>query len=397
MITRRIPKSFRRLVGVMDPDVKSFARRRPAPRGKVRYAVVGLGHIAQVAVLPAFRHAARNSELTALVSGDATKRRELSRRYRVPITATYERYDELLRSGEIDAVYIAEPNSMHCEFTLRAAEAGVHVLCEKPLAVTEDECERMIDACEDRGVKLMTAYRLHFEKANLEAIKVIQSGKIGEVKFFNSIFSMQVRPGNIRTQKAMGGGPLYDLGVYCINASRYLMRAEPVEVQAFTVRSKDKRFREVEETAGVVLRFPENRLATFVCSFGSADSDSYTVVGTKGSLQLKNAYEYVLPIEMEITVEGKTEKRRFPPRDQFGPELVYFSNCILKNKEPEPSGYEGLDDVRVLRAIFESARQGEAISLPAAFKKLRPTTRQEIRRRPVQEPSLVHARSGSKD
>jgi len=398
MIKRRVQKFFRRLTGMSEsPRGVMQSSRRRVPDGKVRYAVVGLGHISQIAVLPAFRHAKKNSELTALVSSDPVKRRELGRRYRVPIAVDEKDYDDLLRSGDIDAVYVAEPNSRHREFTVRAAEAGIHVLCEKPLAVTEADCELMIDACREHGVKLMTAYRLHFERANLEAIKVVQSGKIGEPRFFNSIFSMQARPGNIRLQRELGGGPVFDLGVYCINAARYLFRAEPIEVSAMTVSGNDRRFREVEETAGAVLRFPGDRLATFVCSFGAADSGEYQVVGTKGSLHLKNAYEYALPIEMEIKAGEKTQKREFDRRDQFGPELLYFSECVLKDKEPEPSGVEGLNDVRIIQAIFDSARRRAAIQLPPASKKERPTTRQEIRRRPVEEPDLVNAKSGSKD
>src|SRR5579862_1228656 len=169
--------------------------------GPVRYAVVGLGHIAQAAVLPAFKHATRNSRLAALFSDDEEKRRELARRYRVAIEAPYKDYDEVLRQGQIDAVYICLPNSMHCDFAVRAARAGVHVLCEKPLAVTEAECQKMIDACEKHRVKLMTAYRLHFEKSNLEAIEILKSGKIGRARYFNSIFSMQAKAPNIRLEE----------------------------------------------------------------------------------------------------------------------------------------------------------------------------------------------------
>src|SRR6188474_224607 len=124
--------------------------------GMVRYAVVGLGHIAQVAMLPAFAHARRNSTLVAVVSGDSTKRREIARRYRLAHAFSYDQFDECLR--EVDAVYIALPNSMHAEYTVRAARAGVHVLCEKPMAVTVAECERMIKACRRNRVKLMVAY-----------------------------------------------------------------------------------------------------------------------------------------------------------------------------------------------------------------------------------------------
>ncbi|MGH9627831.1 MAG: Gfo/Idh/MocA family protein, partial [Bryobacteraceae bacterium] len=252
---------------------------------KVRYAVVGMGHIAQVAVLPAFANA-ENAELTALVSGDAAKLKGLARRHNVPKTYSYEKYDDCLKSGDVDAVYIALPNDMHREYTVKAAAAGVHVLCEKPLAVTHQECADMIDACEAGNVKLMTAYRLHFEEANLRAIEIVKSGEIGEVRVFSSLFAMQVKPGNVRLQREKGGGTLYDIGIYCINAARYLFQDEPVEVETFTSNSGDPRFAEVEETASVILRFPQERLAAFTCSFGAASIGTYTLLGTKGSLRL---------------------------------------------------------------------------------------------------------------
>jgi glucose-fructose oxidoreductase len=184
-------------------------------KDKIRYAVVGLGHIVQAAVLPAFAHANRNSVLVSLVSDDAAKRREIAKKYKVDQAYSYEEYERCLEG--VDAVYIGLPNSMHAEFTIRAARAGVHVLCEKPMAVTVQECRRMISACDSHRVKLMIAYRLHFEEINLKVIDLIRRGRIGEPKFFSSSFSMTVRPGNIRTQDELGGGTLYDIGVYCLN------------------------------------------------------------------------------------------------------------------------------------------------------------------------------------
>jgi predicted dehydrogenase len=133
---------------------------------------------------------------------------------------------------EVDAVYIAEPNDRHAEFPVRCAREGVHVLCEKPLAISEEECRRMIDACRDAGVKLMTAYRLHFEPSNLEVVRLIEEGRIGEPRVFTSTFAYQVKPGNIRTSAERGGGAIWDLGIYCINAARYLFRADPTELFA---------------------------------------------------------------------------------------------------------------------------------------------------------------------
>src|SRR5687767_11379612 len=233
-------------------------RVSPRQSKSIRYAVVGLGHIAQVAVLPAFAHARRNSRVTALVSNDRSKLKAVATKYRVPGTYSYDDYDRCLE--QVDAVYIALPNSMHAEYTIRAAEAGVHVLCEKPMAVTTRDCRRMIAACRKNRVKLMIAYRLHFEQINMKAIELIRSGKIGEPKFFNSSFAMTVRRGNIRTKASMGGGTLYDIGVYCINAARYLFRDEPSEVLAMSTNAGTQKLSEIDESTGALLRFKGERL-----------------------------------------------------------------------------------------------------------------------------------------
>jgi predicted dehydrogenase len=361
----------------------------------VRYAVVGLGHIAQVAVLPAFVHARRNSRLVALVSGDPSKLRTLKKKYRVEHTCSYEEYDACLE--QVDAVYIALPNSMHAEYTIRAARAGVHVLCEKPMAVTVDECQRMIDACRDNNVKLMIAYRLHFEEINLRVIDLVRRGRIGDPKFFNSSFAMTVRRNDIRTKREMGGGTLYDIGVYCINAARYLFRAEPKEVTAISVNSGTAKLADIDESTGALLRFEGERLAAFVTSFNSADVGSYRIVGTKGQLHVDPAYEYAEGLEYELTVNGKTTRKKIGKRDQFGPELLYFSDCILKERMPEPSGEEGLQDVRIVQALYESAETGKAVSLPPFERSKRPSGRQRITRPGIRKPELVKVQSASEE
>jgi predicted dehydrogenase len=365
------------------------------PKRKIRYAVVGEGYISQAAVLPAFAHATKNSEITALISGDPVKLKKLSKKYDVPRTYSYEEYDECLRSGEVDAVYIALPNDMHREYTVRAARAGVNVLCEKPMAVTERECEAMIKACDDNKVKLMIAYRLHFEEANMKAVELIKSGKIGEPRLFNSVFTQQVEAGNIRLQSEMGGGTLYDIGIYCLNAARYLFRAEPVEVMAYTASNGEQRFKEVEEMASVMLRFPDDRLATFICSFGAASANSYQIIGTKGDLRAAPAYELADELKHELTVKEKMKERAFSKRDQFAPELLYFSDCVINDRQPEPSGLEGLIDVAIIRAMYRSAKTGKPVKLERFEQKRRPTIKQETKRPPVKMPELVHAETPS--
>jgi len=359
------------------------------PRRLVRYAVVGLGHIAQVAVLPAFGNARRNSRLAALVSGDPVKRETLQKKYQVEEAYSYEQYEECLKN--VDAVYIALPNSMHCEYAVRAARAGVHVLVEKPMAVTGQECERMIRAAREGGVRLMVAYRLHFERANLEAIEVARSGRIGEPRLFSSTFAMTVVEDNIRCRSELGGGVLYDIGIYCINAARGLFREEPEEVRASTAGRRG----DVEESVSAVLRFPGDRTATFACSFNAAKVSEYRIAGTRGDLAVEPAYEYAAALKHRITLDRDTKERRFAKRDQFAPELLYFSDCVLKGHDPEPSGREGLADVRIIEALYRSAASGQPVALEPYEKADRPSLEQEIRRPPIEKPDVVHARAPS--
>jgi predicted dehydrogenase len=352
----------------------------------IRYAVVGLGYIAQVAVLPAFAYA-KNSRLTAFVSGDPVKLAKLARKYGVENNFAYEDYDDLLGSGIIDAVYIALPNSLHYEYARRALERGIHVLCEKPLTTVARDAEELVRVADENRALLMTAYRLHFQRANLEAAEIVRSGKIGEPRFFNSSFSMQLTQGNIRADKALGGGPLYDLGVYCINAARYFFREEPEEVFAFSSRGHDRRFAQVDEMSSAILRFPGGRLAQFACSFGASPVTWCEVVGTKGSLRLTNAYEYVEDMELEVKHEnGKTESKTFVRRDQFAPELIHFSECIQKGRKPKSDGREGLADVRVIEALLASAKSGRPQRPRLPMKARRP-----------RKPALVHAHPASRD
>ena len=362
---------------------------------KVRYAVVGLGHIAQVAVLPAFAKA-RNSELVALISSDSRKRSKLAKMYQVDRLYSYDEYDECL-TQDIDAVYVALPNHLHREFTVRALAAGVHVLCEKPMAVTSRECSDMILAAQKNNRKLMIAYRLHFEKANLEAIETARSGRLGDLRFFTSAFAQQVVAHNVRLTEAVekGGGPIWDMGVYCINAARYLFGSEPTEVLATSASIGGSRFQKTEEMTSVTMRFPKERLATFTASFGAADIGRYTLVGTKGVLTADPAYEYAEGLSLEITANGKSRNREFPKRDQFAAEINYFSDCISNNRDPEPSGAEGLADVRVVEAIYESARSGKSVRLPAVEKRHRPSRAQEIYRSPHGKTKTVDVESPS--
>ncbi|TFI53347.1 Gfo/Idh/MocA family oxidoreductase [Mastigocladus laminosus UU774] len=358
---------------------------------KVRYAVIGLGWIAQETVLPAFENA-KNSKLVALFSDDLVKRHDLSEKYDVP-AFTYEEYEAFLRSGAADAVYIALPNHLHCEYTVKAANAGVHVLCEKPMAVTEQECEEMISACRNNNVKLMIAYRLHFDQANMQAVEIVNSGKIGSPRIFNSVFSQQVVEGNVRLEPiSHGGGTVYDMGIYCINAARYLFQDEPIEVVALCGNNGEQRFAEIDEMTSAILRFPDDKLATFTSSFGVAPVSTLQILGTKGDLRMDSAYSYQGELKQQITIDNQTQEQSYPAGDQFAAEIVYFSDCILNGKDPEPSGEEGLADVRIIRAIIASAQTGKTVELGEFTEQTRPTIKQVIQiPANEEEPDLVHA------
>jgi len=356
-----------------------------------------LGHIAQAAVLPAFAHARRNSRLTALVSGSPKKLRSLGNRYGVKRLLGYADAEDLFAGGEIDAVYVAMPNDKHKEWAVRAARAGLHVLCEKPMAVTTQQCDAMIRAAKEAKVKLMIAYRLHFEAANLFAQEQAHCGALGDLRFFSSDFSMQVRDHNIRLRGGKGGGPLYDIGIYCLNAARASFREEPRAVLATATRSPDPRFRQIEESVSVVMRYPDEKLATFNCSFGGADRSTYTITGTRGSVTLDPAYEYVEPITSLVRLGSKKRTRHFAKRDQFAAELVYFSDCVLKDRAPEPDGEEGRIDIEIIEALDRSIKTGRWVNIRRSRRTKRPGPSQEIRRPPVpREPALVDVRPASR-
>jgi glucose-fructose oxidoreductase len=363
----------------------------PTKKPPIRFAVVGLGWFAQSAVLPAFKKL-KNAELSALVSGDEAKLAQLGKRHKVARRATYEGYDALLESGEIDAVYLVLPNTLHADYAIRAARAGVHVLCEKPMATSESECVRMIEAARERDVKLMIGYRLHFEAANLAAMELARSGKLGELRFYDAVFAMPVEEGNSRLSAELGGGPLNDIGIYCINASRYLFGDEPTEVFAFAAsKPGDARFKEVPEQVTAVLRFPWQRTASFTASFGAANIARYDLFGDKGRLRLDPAFNHTADLVLETEIGKRKTRRVFKERDQVAAEIAAFAEHLQNGTDPSSSGLEGLADVRIIAALNESIASGRPVELAPLRPERRPSKRDERRIAPHGEPKLIHA------
>jgi predicted dehydrogenase len=331
---------------------------------QIGYAVLGLGELARRAVLPAFARASENSRLVALVSGDRNKAQVTAQPYRAA-AYHYEELRQCLERDDVNAVYIALPNSMHCDYAVEAARAGVHVLCEKPMAVTADECRRMIRTCQTNRVKLMVAYRLHFEPAIRRSIDLVRSGAIGLPKTFSSDCTVKLRnPDDIRLQRRLGGGSVYDLGVQAVNTARSLFAAEPAQVMAMTARTSRRYGGDVDEGAVALIRFPDERLAHLHTSFGEEPTAVFTIFGEDGSIRLTNAYRTDATMSLEIVRSGQVEQHAFEPADQFAEEISYFSDSVLKDRQPEPSGIEGLQDVRIVEAIYRSARDGRPVTLP---------------------------------
>jgi predicted dehydrogenase len=366
-----------------------------SPKKKIRYGFVALGDITQEAMLPGVEHTG-NSTIAALVTGDPVKAGRLAERYGVESTYSYEQFPALLASGNVDALYIATPNWRHAEFVLPALAAGIHVLVEKPLEIDSARCRQILEAQRASKAKLMVAYRLHFEPGSVAALERVRNGELGTVHLFTSTFAQMVDPANHRA-KTEAAGPVLDMGPYPVNAARNLFGSEPVEVSAFGARHPESGLGDFDDTLTAMLRFPEGRLAQFTISYYGSAIDSYTVVGTKGTLHVEPGYTYGKSLEHFLRLDGKENKTSYKNTDQFGGELKYFSQCILHNIDPEPDAEEGLADVRVLEAIDRALKTGEVQKLPPFARSKHIDPDQVVRLGAVRPPEPVHAGAPDKE
>jgi predicted dehydrogenase len=269
---------------------------------------------------------------------------------------------------------------MHADYAIRALKRGVHAMVEKPLALTVAECEAMIAAAEEGGAFLMTAYRLHNEPGTVEILERIRRGDIGIPRLFHADFSFQSGPDNHRLRAEHWGGPLQDIGVYCLNAARHVFGAEPIECSAMEGASlNDTRFREIHEALTAILRFPNGALASFSCSFGAAEQDRYRITGTTGIIEVEQGFRFETAPRLRILKGGSVEEWQADRIDHFGAQTAYFSDCILTGASPEADGAEGLADVRALRAIEEAAKTGRVVKIGGTERNQRPN-REMIRK-----------------
>jgi glucose-fructose oxidoreductase len=331
---------------------------------QVGYAVVGVGDLARHGVLPAFARAGENSRLVALVAGDRAQAQVVAQQFRA-VAYHIDEFRQCLQREDVNAVYIALPNSLHCDYAVEAARAGVHIMCERPMAVMADECRRMIRTAQTNRVKLMIVYRLQFHPAHAKALELVRGGTIGSPRTISADFTMRIEdPEDPRLQRRLGGGSMYDLGVTCINAARSLFGTEPAQVMAMTARTSHRHGGDVDEGTVALIRFPDECLVHLHASFGEEPIAALRIFGEDGWIQLDNAYLHDAPVTLALSRRGHRETLSFEPTDQFAAELSYFSNCVLHDRAVEPSGIEGLQDVRLVEAIYRSARDGRPVTLP---------------------------------
>ena len=339
------------------------------PGGKrVGYAVVGLGSISQVAVLPAFAHS-KKAKLVAVVSGDKKKANKLAEQFRASQAFSYEELAKCLRNPEVEAVYIATPPGEHEKYAVAAAKAGKHVLCEKPLAATVKQARNMVETCRRNKVQFMTAYRKYFEPSSVTLKNMISKGELGRIDVIHTLFT-ELRPFGdnspswLFSRKLCGGGPLTDLGVYCLNTCRWLVDEDPIAASGAVSWVRDRRrYKEVEEGIAFRLDFRSGLVLQGTAAYSAAFSSFVHVHGEKGWAELAPAFAFEEERRLSGKIAGRWFAKTFKPIDEFALELDYFAKCIRERRQPEPDGEQGLRDIIIIDAIYQAAKKGGTVKI----------------------------------
>ena len=361
---------------IHDPQTERPEGQPPnpdAPDKRVGFAVLGLGRLALENVIPALAQC-RHARLTALVSGDPAKLKTVAAQHGIAAEHCYgyADFDRIKSDAAVQAVYVVTPNALHREWTVRAAKAGKHVLCEKPMATTVADAEAMVVACRDAQRLLMIAYRCQYEVYNRELIARVRSGSLGAVRMIDAVNTQnQGDPAQWRQKKALaGGGALPDIGLYCLNSIRAVLGEEPSEVTAhLSSPAGDPRFTEVEADVAFTLRFASGALATGLASYASHEHRRLTVLGPQGTAVIDNAFAYEGQQLFVSRREGDGEARTqvsLAHHDQFALEIDHFAECVRANRTPRTPGEEGLQDQRIMAAIYESARTRRPVPMEAS-------------------------------
>lgn len=334
----------------------------------VGYAVVGMGSIAEVAVLPAFRKS-KKCKAVALVSHDGGRAREMGKKFGVKECYAYEDYERCLRQPGVDAVFIASVNGEHAEQTIRAAAAGKHVLCEKPMANSVEECRNMVEACRTHQVRLMIAYRKYFEPSSVALKKLVTSGKLGRLRHIFSTYTEIVDPVKARNwqlnPRRAGGGSLMDIGIYCVNTMRWLAGSAPIEATASAWTDDRRRFAGVEDSIAFRLTHPGGLVCQGTSSYSAMAASFVQVHGDRGWAALNPAFAFEEERRLFGKIQGRWFEQKFKVIDEFVLELDAFADSIRRRRDPEPGGMEGLRDIATVQAIYRSARENRTVSIEA--------------------------------
>jgi len=345
-----------------------------SPEQRVGFAVVALGRLSLEELLPAFAET-KKAKLVALVSGSPDKLRTVAQQYGIAPSACYDYagFDRIRDNPDVKVVYVVTPNGLHREFVERAAKAGKHVLCEKPMATNSADARAMVAACAKAGVKLMIAYRIQYEPYNMRTMRFVREGTFGRLVGMTATNVQTVAENGAeqwRHKRALsGGGSLPDIGLYCLNTARFLTGEEPVELWATQYSpSGDPRYAEVEETVSFTLRFPSNFIANCFTSYGARDDKHQRLNFATATIDMPNAYSYDGQ-QMQVTArQGDATARTdlvLEHKNQFAEEMDHMATCVLENRSPRTPGEEGVQDHVLMEAIYQSARTGKPVKLKA--------------------------------
>jgi predicted dehydrogenase len=327
--------------------------------GKLGIALVGLGKYASEQLAPALKET-QQCYLAGIVTGSPDKAEKWKKKYDIPEKNiyNYQTFDQIRNNPDIDIIYVVLPNALHKEYVVRAAQAGKHVICEKPMALTVEECDAMINACKEAGKMLSIGYRLHFEPHNLEMIRLAKEKTFGKVKSMIAEDGMADVKGWRLDRQLAGGGPLMDVGIYCVQGVRYTTGLEPIAVTAREGEKKDKvKFSEIEESLTWKMEMSEGTIAQCKCSY-SEDLNKLRADAEKGWFQLEPAYEY-----KGIKGETSNGKLDFPKVNQQARQMDDFASAIKNNRATPVPGEMGRQDVKILLAIYESMRTGKRVEI----------------------------------
>lgn len=326
---------------------------------KAGLALVGLGHYSETQLGPALRQT-QYCYLAGIVTGTPSKAEAWKKAYGIPDANVYDytNFDAIADNPEIGIVYIVLPNALHAEYTVRAARAGKHVIVEKPMAVSVEECDQMIAACREAGVMLSVGYRLHFEPHNREMMRLGQENVLGPVRRMDACFGLARVSGWRLSRELAGGGSLVDVGIYCIQGVRYTTGLEPFAVTAEWGKPSDPdKFREVEDEIRWTMELPGGIVAT--CRSVYSEEVNYLhAEAEKGWFRLEPAYLYK---GQQGTRSGGT--LRFPEVNQQAKQMDDFAEAVLNNRPTRVPGEMGRQDIRIIAAIYEALRTGQRVEI----------------------------------